>query len=392
MTTGTRQDAASWQRHKPRQYSLQLMAFVLLWCSLGASALAASHARDEDAFLAGAITTIVEREWGWARDSYRLTVDHGVATLVLLQNGEQRRNWLATHPIRLEGLDGVNVRVETASATSVPPEPISPARQEVYSFLGLTPDTTPFPVGDLFWPLVADPKQPQFFVSFRHYDTPQENISVAAVGYGETFGLYRREGKRPGDGLQLSIVGGLFAQFNLDAPSKDLVNADYTIGMQATYRHGRDSVRLRVYHQSSHLGDEFLLRAHPTRINLSFESLELLYSRDWAPWRVYAGGEYLLHREPSDLKRAALHSGVEFHGQQAAVWDGRWVGGADFKAWQEHDWATDTSVKFGLEFGAARPGRRRLRVMAEAYKGYAPHGQFYDDRIKYAGIGIYLGF
>jgi hypothetical protein len=36
--------------------------------------------------------------------------------------------------------------------------------------------------------------------------------------------------------------------------------------------------RRRVLHQSSHLGDEFLLRNRTTRINLSYEALDLLLS------------------------------------------------------------------------------------------------------------------
>jgi len=354
--------------------------------------------RSSDAFLAGAITAIIEQQWGWSRDSYSLEMDHGVAIIELRTDVQAHQAWIDSHPIELEGLQGVEIR-EAGAAPKAPSEgaPAPPAkepttREEIYSFLGLSPDTVPFPVGDLFWPLLADPKQPQFFVSYRYYNTPAENANVAAVGYGETFGLARRAGKRPGDGLQLSITGGLFAQFNLDAPSHDLINADYTIGAQLTYRNGRDAARLRVYHQSSHLGDEFLLRAQPERINLSFESLELMYSRDWLPWRFYAGGEYLFHRDPADLKPAAFHGGVEFHGERPVWKSGRWVGGIDIKSWEEHDWAADVSAKFGLAFGAAHPGRRRLRVMLEGYKGYAPHGQFYDERISYAGVGIYLGF
>jgi hypothetical protein len=30
--------------------------------------------------------------------------------------------------------------------------------------------------------------------------------------------------------------------------------------------------------------------------------------------------------------------------------------------------------------------------MFEAYRGFAPHGQFYDDRITFFGVGVYLGF
>lgn len=363
----------------------------------------------QDAFLAGALVMLIEHQLSWPRDSYELEVREGVATVTLIGEENNRRIQLQEAVPPLVGLQGLNVATaQDDKAAPLPPEtrtaakPAAPARlpaeeagehtKPAYSLFGLTPDTVPFPTGELFWTLLADPKQPQFFVSWRQYDTSADNANLAAVGYGETFGLYRREGKHPGDGLQVSVSGGLFAQFNLDAPSADLVNADYVIGIPVTYRRGPWSSRLRIYHQSSHLGDEFLLRAQPERINLSFESMEMLLSYDWRPFRLYGGGEYLISREPEDLDPEGLHAGLEYRGDTPLLWGGRLVGGLDLKSWREHDWEVDTSLKVGLEFGATQPGRRRVRVMLEGYDGYSPHGQFYDDKISYYGMGVYLGF
>ena len=216
---------------------------------------------------------------------------------------------------------------------------------------------------------------------------------MAPVGFGETFGLYRLAGSREGDGLQLSVEGALFAQFNLSTPSYDLINADYTIGIPVTYRHGANSLRFRIYHQSSHLGDELLLGANPPeRVNLSFESLELLYSLEWLGWRIYVGGEYLIHKEPSDLKAPSVHGGIEYRGGKALLWKGRPLVGVDLKSLEEHDWLLETSVKAGLEFGHPDPGHRRLRLMAEWYKGFDPHGQFYVNKVEYYGLELSLGF
>lgn len=377
---------------------------LFLVCAQSAQAGVAPELAKQDAFLAGALVVVIEHQLGWPRDSYQLQVEEGVATVTLVGAEDGRRAQLQEALPTLAGLQGVNIAApDEAAATALDtPAPSTPAaegeqisevRKQAYSLAGLTPETVPFPTGDLFWTLLADPKQPGFFVSLREYDTPSDQATVGAVGFGETFGLYRREGKVAGDGLQVSISGALFAQFNLDAPSADLVNADYVIGIPITYRRGPWSSRVRVYHQSSHLGDEFLLRAQPERINLSFESLEMLVSYDWRELRLYGGGEYLLNREPEDLAREGLHGGLEYRGKTPWLWGGRLVGGVDLKSWREHDWAVDTSVKVGLEFGGVpQPGRRRLRIMAEAYDGFSPHGQFYEDEIEYYGVGIYLGF
>jgi hypothetical protein len=56
--------------------------------------------------------------------------------------------------------------------------------------------------------------------------------------------------------------------------------------------------------------------------------------------------------------------------KQLRTIDGLQVGGVDMKCFDEHNWSIDTSVKAGLEFGQPNPGQRRLRLMAEWYKGY----------------------
>lgn len=376
---------------------LTLGVFAILMASMVWGAVPGALER-EDAFLAGTLSAILEREFGWARDSFWLEVRDGVAEVTLYREGRERRQSLQSRLPAIDGLQGIDIRLAGREQVAVKrliageQADATDASDPVYSTFGLTPDTIPFPTGDLFRPLLADPKQPQFFVSLRSYDTPDDRVTTGAVGYGETFGLFRRRGREPGDGLQISIAGALFAQFNLDAPSYDLINADYTIGIPVTYRRGGFSARARVYHQSSHLGDEFLLRARPERINLSFESAELLLSYEWKGLRAYGGGEYLFSREPADLDPAGVHFGLEFRGPKVWLWGGRPVGGVDVKRWEEHDWDNDYSIKAGLEFGAAQPGRRRLRVMLEGYDGFAPHGQFYGDPISYYGVGLYLGF
>ncbi|MFZ3065439.1 MAG: DUF1207 domain-containing protein [Nitrospirota bacterium] len=345
-------------------------------------AVAADRASDE--FLTGYVASILERDLHWERDSYILKIVNGVAKITLFQDDPVRREDADKQVRTIDGLLGLTIVVKPADAGK--PGAVS-------RFMGITGEAEAFPTGDLFRPLIADPKQPQFFVSINRFKSSGVKYTMASVGFGETFGMYRFFGSREGDGLQLSVEGGLFAQFNMDAPSYDLINADYTIGIPVTYRLGDNSLRFRIYHQSSHLGDEFLQSVNPPeRVNLSYEAIELIYSREWRGWRVYGGGEYLIHKEPADLKPMSAHWGIEYCGSKPLVWNGRPIVGVDMKSFEEHNWAIDTSVKAGLEFGHPNPGQRRLRLMAEWYKGFDPHGQFYNNKVEYYGMGVALGF
>ncbi len=171
------------------------------------------------------------------------------------------------------------------------------AQQPVASNVDAT-RTTPLPSTQLFAPLRADPKEARFFVSALQTDSALRDTTVGAVGFGEHFGLVRRE-TASGEGWQLGISGAVFAQFDLEAASSDLINADYVIGLPLTWRRGDWSGRLRLYHQSSHLGDEFLLSAQPQRVNLSFEAVEAIVAYDFGNLRLYGGGETLFDRDPA---------------------------------------------------------------------------------------------
>ncbi|MBA3007108.1 MAG: DUF1207 domain-containing protein [Desulfocapsa sp.] len=366
------------------------------------SPMATAADRVSDEFLTGYIASILERDMLWERDSYLLKIVNGVVTITLFEDDQLRREAADKQLRALDGvqevtieatnkqlraIDGVQeVAIEVKSTDTDMPEAVN-------SFMGVTDAGKVFPTGDLFRSFIADPKQSRFFVSLDNFRSLGEDYTLAAVGFGETFGLYRFFGTREGDGLQLSILAGLFAQFNMDNDSSDLINADYTIGIPATYRYGDNSLRLRLYHQSSHLGDEFLLGANPPdRINLSYEATELIYSYEWREFRVYGGGEYIIHKEPSDLKPLSAHWGIEYRGSTPLVWNGRPIAGVDIKNLEEHEWTNDTSVKVGLEFGNPNPGQRRLILMAEWYKGFDPYGQFYNNKVEYYGLGLSLGF
>ncbi len=153
-----------------------------------------------------------------------------------------------------------------------------------------------FPQGGLFRPPIADMRQPRFYLSwrrvtFRGSALPaggiDNRIRAGVVAIGTDYGIWRRARGRRCNGFQVEVMGGIFSQFNLSAESDDLLNTDFLIGPTFSWRRGGLSIRGRLYHQSSHLGDEFILgNPNVDRIDLSFETVDVLvsYGRSW--WRI----------------------------------------------------------------------------------------------------------
>ncbi len=244
----------------------------------------------------------------------------------------------------------------------------------------------PLPPYDIFGPLLADPRQPQFSMRYQRYHSSTSEFNAAMVSFGEYFG-FANSWWGDASVSQIGLQAAVFGLFNLDAPSADLVNADYWIGIPVSYRSGPWSVLARIYHQSSHLGDEFLL-GNPgiRRVNLSYEDFEVLASLDLNSIRVYGGGGYILNSEP-DLKPWHFQTGLEGRKENLlGSLDG--VAAADFQTHEERDWRWNHSYQIGLAFSHRRA--REIRIMLEHFHGFSPNGQFYQDRLRYTGLGIYF--
>lgn len=243
--------------------------------------------------------------------------------------------------------------------------------------------------------MTADPKQPRFSLSIVGVSLPARRTTGAIASFGENIGLARWIDPLNESGIQVGVTGAVFAQFDLAVPSTDLVNADYTIGLPVTLRKKSWSARLRPYHQSSHLGDEYLLNNRTDRINLSYETMECLVSWEKGAWRVAGGGEYMFHKQPKDLNPGLLEANVEFRPkptfEAGNLGTFGWIVAVNMKSWQEDRWRPAWSFKGGFEIGGTCGQdalRRTWSILLEYYDGFAPYGQFFAEQVRYWGLGV----
>ncbi len=248
-----------------------------------------------------------------------------------------------------------------------------------------------FPGNEMFAPLIADPRWPRFSGSYQSY-LDDELDGVAAASFGETFPLVRSPDHAWG-AWEIAFQAGVFSVFDLDSASFDLVNSDFLVGLSASHHIGDFTTMLRVFHQSSHLGDEFVLGNEIDRVNLSFEVLDLLLSFEpWSWLRLYGGGGLLLHREPK-LDRGLLQAGVELTSPVAYVAGYlRPVAALDVQNREENNWEPDLSLRAGVQLEHPALEGRRLQLLGEFYDGRSPNGQFLERDIQTVGVGLFLGF
>lgn len=237
----------------------------------------------------------------------------------------------------------------------------------------------------LFKPLIADPRCIQYSAGWR-FDDRVIDKNVIDVSYGDTLAIYRWMDMWPWRGdLQIEIEGALWAVFQPLRESAPLVNADYYVGFPLTYAIDRWQFRLRGFHISSHIGDEFLLEhRHFNRKNPSAEYLDFYISHDLTnEIRVYGGLGYILSDDESfPEKRFYQALGGEVHAHSLGFnWYAQQLYGQPFMGihmrgngrFKHH---VDLTYVAGYEFGKTSGMQRMVRFYMEYHDGYSVEGQF----------------
>lgn len=339
----------------------------------------------DDSYIAGYAAAILEHEFNVPGAILQVQKGVVIVTADSLGNVDQKKV-IAT----LEKIPGV-VRAEIQEGTLPPvlPVPLQPAVQKEVP----KPESKFLPRGLLVAPFHADPRWPHFSLASRHASYGQEPSHAGSANFGETFALYRNAAPFAGQ-WEIALQAGVFSIFNMNAGSNDLVNADYTVGLLSSYRTGPLSGFIRLHHQSSHLGDEFILNSQTpvNRVNVSYEDVDLKISYELTSWfRIYGGGGVILHGNPQSLKGGTGQGGAELTSPWT-FWDGkvRPVAYTDFQAKEGNNWKVGSSVMTGLQFENALIGDRKVQVLAEYFAGPSPNGQFYAQNIEWYGVGVHL--
>lgn len=249
------------------------------------------------------------------------------------------------------------------------------------------------PGRSLFEPLIADPRWPRFSLAYQYHGKDRVLKHSFAPNFGASFPLYRLTNHVQNDEWEIGMQAGLFGIMDIGRNPTALINADYFVGVPITYRTGPWSGLIRGYHISSHLGDEFMLTKEgkkTKRINLSYEGIDLIVSHNFENFRVYGGGGYLVHKEPSYVKPGKVQGGIEYYSPNTWL-NGRLrpIAGLDLKAEENVLWYTGVSFKAGVQLENSKLLSNNIQLMLEVFNGKSVHGQFFKDKVQYIGIGIH---
>ena len=251
------------------------------------------------------------------------------------------------------------------------------------------------PKGHLFDPIVLDPLEAQTYGSvLPGYWTEGKKYkgSIVPFAFGFAKPFYRHT-SAPGRAEEWVLDLASFTQFEAyhddvaNRARRRIVNTDYKISIIYNIRRGLNNYRIRVYHLSSHLGDDYIFRNHisaPTPNSVNYELLDFTYSRVVNNWRLYSGAGIVL-RNADERKPISAQLGTFYKKPSTSA--ARLVGGVDVKFWQQTDFRPGIHGGVGVEVGRTQ---NNLTFMLEGYSGFRPYSQFEAEQTSWIGVGLYL--
>ncbi len=193
------------------------------------------------------------------------------------------------------------------------------------------------------------------------------------------------------EGWQLDVEGAAFPELRLN-DSWDMRATDFRVGMPLTFGLGNFQMKFAVYHLSSHIGDEFLLK-NPDFVRLEYSrnalvlglsyyatpNVRLYGEMDWAfytngatqPWQFQFGAEYSPVFSPGF--RGSPFFAINGHLRQEVAFGGNIT---IQTGWQWLNGNTGTRMRFGFQY----------------FNGKNDMYQFYNDFVQQFGIGIWYDY
>jgi urease beta subunit len=221
---------------------------------------------------------------------------------------------------------------------------------------------------------LADPWAARFITSFQ--GSPS-GARLYRMGLGTGVGFLQ-----PVDqSWSLEGRAGIFSRFDFLSSSFDLQTADFIGGLAWRKVWGPGQLEVYGFHQSAHAGGDFMQEQNFPSVNVSRETLRVLYSYQWAGITAYGGPRGIVHSDPgSQAGKVGIQAGCEFHYQ-------RFTAGLDVQMRGEYGWDTDIRGCAGVSLS---PGSARWQQVFQVFasSGHATAGQLEGRFETCIGLGM----
>lgn len=250
--------------------------------------------------------------------------------------------------------------------------------------------------GAFFEPLILDPTAcitSGGLLRLWEQKSPNKGIYIPVnIGFQQSiFRIQKSEHK----GIEFGIEGAAFTQFvikevDYNTYLGEIENTDFKASGFINVLLKQWSARLRLFHISSHLADDYILRNHidsPNPGTVNYEQLDLTTSYQQKFIRYYVGVGAVI--TPHAVReRLSLQSGIYFRKKAVESKEIRWAGGIDVKIFEQNNYRPNIKSTFGVELGSTY--KTHLGVYLEYYNGHLPYSTLEYKKVQWFGVSSYI--
>lgn len=227
--------------------------------------------------------------------------------------------------------------------------------------------------------LLAGPRNPLTSASLlgltRNPDAHGSGVE-AEVSIGSTLPVLLLAGTPQDHPVVVGLEAAAYARFALQVLERELVATDWFFTVPVILHHDNGWTRVRYFHTSSHMGDEYNRRFGDPGVNFSRDAIGILtFRRLEGGFGGWIGARYAYTVHPDDDRRWVLRAGAQVEGRGVGSWQLRPFLAADVEMDQEGDLRPRTEVRAGIGLPEVA-GRRAVRLSLVALHGPTPLGQF----------------
>ncbi|MBT3243094.1 MAG: DUF1207 domain-containing protein [Bacteroidetes bacterium] len=252
-----------------------------------------------------------------------------------------------------------------------------------------------FPGSQIFPALEYDLLETQVYSGIFYLNTEKEDFTSAYIPVNLGFTKPFMQWQWSGFDLGLALGVASYTQFEVERYDANtlrggLLNIDYKASGLLYLQKGKHIFRLQLFHMSSHLGDDYMIRNEYFQRNdksRSYEEINLTYYYQLENLGIYAcAGEVI---SPNVFRKRFMAQGG-FQAQIPVKPNAAISYGSDIKIYEENNFEPDIHCGIGIKF--SKIGEKQLSISFDGYYGYLPYSTLDYGKVFWAGIsaGIWL--
>jgi len=231
-------------------------------------------------------------------------------------------------------------------------------------------------------------------ISGGSYLLSQKNSDISLyslVNFGFSIPIIRKQSQSIS--WETNLGAATFTQFDLIRKDDGvylagLLNNDYKVSCDVSIEKNNNVFRLRFFHVSSHLGDDYMLRHNDTLPNdksVNYEQVDLTYLNKKGNnyWYLGVGEIYtkFVFRERLSFQGGGL---LNF-GKPKPI---NLFSSLNIKLFAENEFSPDIRTAFGVSFN--RYSESMVRIWMEYYSGQLPYSTLDYGKVNWLGLAIWI--